>query len=87
MSDNPFRYFKTSREVIQLAVLMYARYPLSLRSVEDPLHERWIEVGHESMRFWVGWFGPSFARQIRRSRTGQSSSFRAAVAAVPGAWV
>jgi putative transposase len=49
MSDNPFRYFKTSREVIQLAVLMYAWYPLSLRSVENPLHERGIEVGHESM--------------------------------------
>ena len=37
---NPFRYFKTSPEVIRLAVMMYVRFPLSLRNVEDPLHER-----------------------------------------------
>ena len=28
---NPFNYFKTSPEVIRLAVMMYIRYPLSLR--------------------------------------------------------
>ena len=32
---NPFRYFKTSPEVIRLAVMMYIRFPLSLRQVED----------------------------------------------------
>jgi putative transposase len=37
---NPFRYFKTSPEVIRLAVLLYARFPLSLRNVEDMLAER-----------------------------------------------
>ncbi len=31
MSKNPFRYFKTSREIIQIAVMMYIRFPLSLR--------------------------------------------------------
>jgi putative transposase len=30
-----FRYFKTSHEIIRLAVMMYVRYPLSLRNVED----------------------------------------------------
>ena len=35
-----FRYFKTSPEIIRLAVMMYVRYPLSLRNVEDLLHER-----------------------------------------------
>jgi len=30
MTKNPFRYFKTSPEIIQLAVLMYVRFPLSL---------------------------------------------------------
>ena len=34
---NPFRYFKTSPEVIRLAVLMYVRFPRSLRNVEDLL--------------------------------------------------
>jgi hypothetical protein len=35
-----FRYFKTSPEIIQLAVMLYVRFPLSLRNVEDLLHER-----------------------------------------------
>jgi putative transposase len=35
--SNPriLRYFKTSPEIIRLAVMMYVRYPLSLRNVED----------------------------------------------------
>jgi putative transposase len=44
MKLNPFRYFKTSREIIRLAVIMYVRFPLSLRSVEDLLDERGIDV-------------------------------------------
>jgi len=65
---NPFRYFKTSPEVIRLAVMMYVRYPLSLRSVEDLLHERGIDLSHESVRFWWNRFGPMFAAEIRRKR-------------------
>ncbi len=42
--SNPFRYFKTSPEIIRLAVMLYVRFPLSLRNVEDLLHERGIEV-------------------------------------------
>jgi putative transposase len=75
MSGNPFRYFKTSREVIQLAVLMSVRYPLSLRNVEDLLNECGIEVSHESIRFWAERFGPYFARQIRRTRTRRMELF------------
>jgi transposase-like protein len=30
---NPFKYFKTSPEIIRLAVMMYIRFPLSLRNV------------------------------------------------------
>ena len=41
---NPFRYFKTSPEIIRLAVMMYVRFPLSLRQVEDLLHERGIDI-------------------------------------------
>ena len=43
---SPFRYFNSSPEVIRLAVLMYVKYPLSLRNVEDLLHERGIDIGH-----------------------------------------
>ena len=46
---SPFRYFKTSPEIIRLAVMMYVRFPLSLRNVEDLLHERGIEVSHATI--------------------------------------
>jgi putative transposase len=64
----PFRYFKTSPEIIRLAVMLYVRFPLSLRNVEDLLHERGIEVSHETIRFWWNRFGPIFAAEIRRNR-------------------
>lgn len=65
---SPFRYFKTSPEIIRLAVMLYVRYPLSLRNVEDLLHERGIEISHETVRFWWNRFGPMFAAAIRRRR-------------------
>ena len=69
MSKNPFRYFKTSPEIIQLGVLMYVRFPLSLRNVEDLLHERGVDVCHESVRLWVDRFGTYFADKIRKRRS------------------
>jgi putative transposase len=39
---SPFRYFKTSPAIIRLAVMLHVRFPLSLRNVEDLLHERGI---------------------------------------------
>ncbi|MEP4877650.1 MAG: IS6 family transposase, partial [Tateyamaria sp.] len=71
---NPFRYFKTSPEIIRLAVMLYVRFPLSLRNVEDLLHERGIEVSHETVRFWWNRFGPMFAAKIRRNRVNRMRS-------------
>ena len=68
---SPFRYFKTSPEIIRLAVMMYVRFPLSLRNVEDLLHERGIEVSHETVRFWWNRFGPIFAAELRKKRKGR----------------
>ena len=65
---SPFKYFKTSPEIIRLAVMLYVRFPLSLRNVEDLLHERGIDVSHETVRFWWSRFGPMFASEIRRRR-------------------
>jgi len=67
-NQNPFRYFKTSPEIIRLAVMMYVRFPLSLRNVEDLLHERGVDVCHETVRYWWNRFGPMFASEIRRNR-------------------
>ena len=65
---NPFRYFNSSPEVIRLAVMMYVRYPLSLRQVEDLLCERGIDICHETVRYWWNRFGPLFAAEIRKRR-------------------
>ena len=65
---NPFRYFNSSPEVIRLTVMMYIRYPLSLRQVEDLLFERGIDICHETVRFWWNRFGPMFAAEIRKKR-------------------
>ena len=48
---SPFRYFKTSPEIIRLAVMMYIRFPLSVRNVEDQLQEQGTDVCHETVRF------------------------------------
>lgn len=69
MAKSPFRYFKASPEIIQLAVLMYVRFPLSLRKVEDLLYERGGDACIESVRFWVDRFGVHFARTIRKRRS------------------
>ena len=71
--QNPFRYFNSSPEVIRLTVMMYVRYPLSLRQVEDLLHERGIDICHETVRFWWNRFGPLFAAEIRKRRIQQFS--------------
>jgi len=45
-----FRYFKTSPEIIQLAVVLYMRFPPSLRNVEDLLDERGVYVSYGETR-------------------------------------
>ena len=60
-SANPFRSFDNSPEVIRLVVMMYIKYPLSLRNVEDLLFERGLDICHATVRLW--WSGAwSWAR-------------------------
>jgi putative transposase len=75
-ADNPFRYFHSSPEVIRLVVMMYVRFPLSLRNVEDLLFERGIDICHETVRHWWNRFGPMFAADIRRRRVNHMRGFR-----------
>lgn len=62
--------------VIRLAVLLYVKYPLSLRNVEDLLAERGIDISHETVRYWWSRFGPLFAADIRRQRVSAKRGFR-----------
>ena len=72
---SPFRYFKTSPEIIRLAVMLYVRFTLSLRIVEDLLHERGIDVSHETIRFWWNRFGPIFASEVPRKRNDRMRAY------------
>jgi putative transposase len=64
----PFKWFKTSPDISRLAVMMYVRFPISLRNVEDLLHDRGVEMSHETVGFWWHRFGPMFAAEIRKRR-------------------
>nr|WP_260596581.1 hypothetical protein [Sphingomonas sp. ZFBP2030] len=52
LPPSPFRRFISSPEVIRLVVMMYVRFPLSLRNVEDLLFECGIDICHETVRMW-----------------------------------
>ena len=54
--SNPFRYFNSSPEIIRLAVLMYVKYPLSLRNV-------WSEAVQENALI----LAPLESRDARRA--------------------
>lgn len=72
---DPFKYFKTSLEIIRLAVILYVRFPLSLRNVEDFLHERGINVSHEAVRYWWHRFGPlQDVLHLRQAGAGRGGS-------------
>src|ERR1700712_4711851 len=71
-----FLRFNSSPEVIRLVVMMYVRFPLSLRNVEGLLFERGIDICHETVRMWWNRFGPLFAGDIRRQRVSAMRGFR-----------
>ena len=55
--------------------MLYIRYPLSLRNVEDLLLERGSTISHETVRFWWNRFGPIFAAEIRKKRVQRMRQF------------
>ena len=59
-----------------MAVMLYIRFPLSLRNVEDLLFERGIDICHETVRLWWNRFGPLLASEIRRQRVSRMKGFR-----------
>tara|TARA_B100000686_G_C16794342_1_gene981157 strand:+ start:2949 stop:3170 length:222 start_codon:yes stop_codon:yes gene_type:complete len=65
---NPFKYYKSSSEIIKMAIMYYVRYPLSLRQVEDILHERGIDICHETIHYWWNKLGPIVAKELEKKR-------------------
>lgn len=73
---NHFKYYKTSPEIIKLAVMYYVRYPLSLRQVEDILHERGIDICHETIRYWWNKLGQILARDMKKKTRFSGSNWK-----------
>ncbi|ABV93189.1 transposase [Dinoroseobacter shibae DFL 12 = DSM 16493] len=46
-----FKWFKIGPKITRLPVMMYVRFPLSLRNVEDLLRERSVKTGCKTARF------------------------------------
>jgi putative transposase len=55
--------------------MMYVKFPVSLRNVEDLLHERGVDICHETVRYWWNRFGPMFASEIRKKRIHPSHNY------------
>ncbi len=54
--------------IIQHAVWLYFRFPLSFRDVEGLLCERGIDVSYETARRWFLKFGQAYARRLGKTR-------------------
>lgn len=75
--------------LIRLVVMMYVRFPMSLRNVEDLLFERGIDISYETVRLgsrhalgmaalsrcWDS-FGPMSAADFRRQRVSSMRWFK-----------
>ncbi len=65
MTDpKPYRH-RFPMTIIQHAVWLYHRFPISYRDVQELLHQRGIQVSHETLREWCIKFGPLFAEHLR----------------------
>lgn len=65
---SPFKYFKTSSEIIRLAALMYVWFPLSFRNAEDLQYELGFDVTHQAVRYWWWRSGWDFVLEIWKRR-------------------
>jgi transposase-like protein len=61
--------------IIQRAVWLYFRFPLSFRDIEEMLAERGIDVSYETIRRWILKFGPAIAANVRTRRVQPSGTW------------
>lgn len=66
MNDTKPHRHRFPMSIIGYAVWLYHRFPLSYRDVQELLHQRGIEVSHETVREWCIKFGSLFAQKLRR---------------------
>ena len=68
MQNISYARYRFPPVIIQRAVWLYFRFPLSYRDVEDLLAERGIDVSYETVRRWALKFGQTYARRLRTAR-------------------
>ena len=66
MTTASYKRHRFPAAIIAHAVWLCLRFSLSLRTVEEMLLERGVEVSYETLRRWVGKFDPMIARGLRR---------------------
>jgi putative transposase len=74
-SNRLYKRHRFPAEIIQYAVLLYFRFNLSHRDIEDLLAERGIQVSYEAIRLWCNKFGPKYAAKLRRKHQGYGDTF------------
>ncbi len=60
----PYRH-RFPLSVIGYALRLYHRFPLSQRDVQELLHERGVQVSHETLRQWNIKFAPLLTEELR----------------------
>tara|TARA_B100001964_G_C13882043_1_gene443380 strand:- start:97 stop:456 length:360 start_codon:yes stop_codon:yes gene_type:complete len=68
MQKISYRRHRFPPHIIQHFVLLYARFTLSYRNIEDLLAERGLDISYETVRRWILKFGPAVASNLRQSR-------------------
>jgi putative transposase len=74
-STTMHKRYRFPLQIIQYAVLLYHRFNLSHRNIEDLLAERGVSVSYESIRLWCNKFGSKYARQLRRKHQRYGDTF------------
>ena len=65
MQNISYSRYRFPPAIIQHAVWLYYRFPLSYRDVEDLLAQRGVDVSYETVRRWALKFGQAYARRLR----------------------
>ena len=68
MQNISYARYRFPPAIIQHAVWLYYRFPVSYRDVEDLLAQRGIDVSYETVRRWALKFGQAYARRLRTTR-------------------
>ncbi len=68
IAPSPYLRHRFPPEIIAQCVLLYIRFPLSFRAVEETMLLRGVQVNYETIRRWCQKFGQQFANGVRRRR-------------------